>query len=286
MGQMSLEIGYTRPKGQVFKWLGSKFKFAYTITAYFPEQYNRYIEPFIGAGAMLATVAPEEGIAGDALAPLIEAWKILQEDPEHLIEHYTTHFHEFVEAPKETYARILSRYNETPNGPDLLVLTRTCYGGVVRFTKEGKMSTPSGMHKPMSIKTFRAVVHEWRERLKGTTFYHQSFEETMAMAKEGDLVYCDPPYIASQRILYGAQSFQFQRLLEVIESCKSRGVKVVLSIDGKKKSGKQKIALEVPDGLFEREHFVSCGASMLRRFQKSGEKMKGEDVHDRLLLTW
>ena len=61
---------------------------------------------------------------------------------------------------------------------------------------------------------------------------------------------------------------------------------LTLSIDGHKKSGKKIINLEIPIGLFERELLIDGGSSMLRRFQKKGSSMNGEDVRDRLLLTW
>ncbi len=63
------------------------------------------------------------------------------------------------------------------------------------------------------------------------------FEETLDRARRGDLVYCDPPYSCTQSILYGAQSFSLPRLFAAIERCKARGARVVLSIDGTKRSG-------------------------------------------------
>jgi DNA adenine methylase len=72
----------------------------------------------------------------------------------------------------------------------------------------------------------------------------------------------------------------------VIEKCKRKGVNVILSIDGTKKSGNKICDLEVPDGLFEREIFVNCGRSMLRRFQMGGKSLETEVVADRLLLTY
>lgn len=148
------------------------------------------------------------------------------------------------------------------------------------------MSTPIGPHKPMETETFAAIVMEWRERIKNTIFLKKPFTETMPMALEGDLIYCDPPYLDSQSILYGAQSFDFAELIEQIQQCKKRGAKVALSIDGKKKSGTKTIKIEIPDGLFEREVYLSGGSSMLKRFQNEGREMVGEDIHERLLLTW
>jgi DNA adenine methylase len=100
------------------------------------------------------------------------------------------------------------------------------------------------------------------------------------------LVYCDPPYSFSQTILYGAQSFGIDRLLHAIVRSKERGVFVVLSIDGSKKSGDEICDVSVPRGLFEREVAVNVGRSMLRRFQMEGQTLEGEIVSDRLLLTY
>jgi DNA adenine methylase len=108
----------------------------------------------------------------------------------------------------------------------------------------------------------------------------------MSLAKPGDLIYCDPPYTHSQAILYGAQSFQLEHLLSVIEKCKERGVYVALSIDGTKRSGDLICDLPLPDGLFEREMLIDIGHSMLKRFQMNGKTLEGEKVADRLLLTY
>jgi DNA adenine methylase len=75
-------------------------------------------------------------------------------------------------------------------------------------------------------------------------------------------------------------------LFEEIADCKSRGVFVALSIDGTKKSGRVDCDLPIPDGLFERVASVTCGRSMLRRFQMDGMSLEEEVVTDRLLLTY
>lgn len=112
------------------------------------------------------------------------------------------------------------------------------------------------------------------------------FEEAMNRARRGSVVYCDPPYSFTQSILYGAQGFGIERLFETIDRCKARGVHVVLSIDGSKKSGDLLCNVPIPQGLFEREAVVNCGRSMLRRFQMNGKSLEEEVVADRLLLTY
>ena len=72
----------------------------------------------------------------------------------------------------------------------------------------------------------------------------------------------------------------------MIARCKERGVAVALSIDGTKRSGNRLCEVPIPVGVFEREVFVNCGRSMLRRFQMAGQTLEGEVVSDRLLLTY
>lgn len=275
-------------KTQLLKWIGNKQRFAHEIASYFPQDIETYFEPFIGSGAVLAALQPPRAVASDVFAPLVEIWRTLKGDPQLLVEWYRERHAIYAAAPKpEGYDRIRASYNRAPNGADLLFLCRSCYGGVVRFRKaDGYMSTPCGVHEPISPRAFAERVEIWRRRTCGAEFVHADFEKAMEQARDNDLVYCDPPYVDSQSILYGGQNFSLARLFRAIASCKSRGVRVALSIDGTKKSGSVQCALDLPDGLFEREAFVNCGRSMLRRFQREGETLEDEVVHDRLLLTY
>jgi DNA adenine methylase len=142
------------------------------------------------------------------------------------------------------------------------------------------------MQTPISPKTLSERINLCRRRVKGTKFILADFSETMEFASKGDLVYCDPPYQYCQQIIYGSQSFRISGLWTAIQKCKERGAKVVLSLDGKIKSEQVELRHNFPMGLFEQEVFIPRGSSMLRRFQKKGAKMVGEDVQDRLLLTW
>ena len=279
---------YYPPKSQLLKWVGNKQKFAVEITKNFPVKYGRYFEPFLGSGAILATVAPHNGMGSDTFKPLMEIWKMLKENPKELINWYSERRNKIETASKEeVYSKTLASYNKNPNGADFLFLTRACYGGIVRFRKaDGYMSTPCGVHTPIPNESFIKRVNEWKERLKKVDFVHCDYKEAFAQAKKGDLIYCDPPYSHSQAILYGAQDFRLEDLLFEIEKAKSKGVNVALSIDGHKKSGNQLCDLPIEKGLFKNELYVNCGRSMLRRFQLEGQTLEEENVSDRLLLSY
>ncbi len=273
---------------QLLKWVGNKQRFANEIASYFPTDYLTYWEPFLGSGAVLGTLQPKRAVGSDNYFPLFEIWSKLKESPDTLKSWYADRWHKLMTGNKnEVYEQIKATYNKKPNGADLLFLCRTCYGGIVRFRQsDGHMSTPCGVHTPISPKSFSIRVDTWHRRTSGTIFKFMDFSEAMESAKKGDIVYCDPPYRHTQTILYGAQAFNLERLIACIDKCKSRGVRVALSIDGTKQSGKLKCDLPIPEGLFERQILVNCGRSMLKRFQMEGQSLEHEVVEDRLLLTY
>jgi len=275
-------------KGQLLKWVGNKQRHAPRIIAHLPVDFGTYYEPFLGSGAVLAHLAPGRAVASDAFGPLIEIWQQLQADPEVVIDWYRSR-HALIEGMGKTaaYEQVKAAYNATPNGADLLFLSRVCYGGVVRFRKKnGHMSTPCGAHPPMLPARFAERARIWAARTRHTRFVQADYAQIMAEAQAGDLCYLDPPYADSQTILYGAQGFSLPHLFEVIAACKARGVRVALSLDGTKKSGDHHVALPIPEGLFLREVYVQLGKSMLRRFQMDGQTLEAEHVADRLLLTF
>ncbi len=275
-------------KTQLLKWIGNKQRFAHEIATYFPTDIGTYYEPFLGSGAVLAALQPPRAVATDVFPSLIEIWQTLRNNRQQLVDWYRERYRLYTSLPKpEGYELIRDSYNRTANGADLLFLCRSCYGGVVRFRKaDGYMSTPCGVHDPITPTAFAERVEIWERRTAGAEFACADFAKAMAQAKAGDLVYCDPPYVDSQSILYGGQGFSLPRLYKAIAECKERGVRVALSIDGTKKSGDVSCQINVPDGLFEEEAMVNCGRSMLRRFQRGGSTLEDEVVHDRLLLTY
>lgn len=273
---------------QLLKWIGNKQKQAASIIGFFPKQFGTYFEPFLGSGGVLGVLKPKEAVASDTFLPLIQIWQTLHNDKEELKRQYAERYSLIAKMGKRAaYDKVLESYNRNPNGADLLFLCRTCYGGVVRFRKnDGYMSTPVGVHAPISAESFGKRADIWHMRTQGTRFLHLDFAKAMDQAKKGDLVYCDPPYTDSQTILYGAQAFSLQRLFNSISDCKKRGVYVALSIDGTKYSGRKICDIAIPEGLFVREEFVNVGRSMLKRFQMDGRSLEDHEVRDRLLLTF
>jgi DNA adenine methylase len=286
--EKDLRSQHQRPKGQLLKWIGSKYRMAEQITAHFPPDCGRLWDVFLGSGVILATAGLNRGVGCDVFAPVIEIWKAVQSDPAIVKAWYRTRWERMINSSKvNVYEEVKASYNSHPNGGDFLFLSRACYGGVVRFRKmDGYMSTPCGPHQPISPESFDLRVDEWHRRIQGCEFHLMDYSQAMDMAQPGDVVYCDPPYTHSQGILYGAQTFSLPALFQKIAACKKRGVHVALSIDGTKKSGEFQCDLPIPVDLFEQELTIPVGRSMLKRFQMYGKDLSDEWVTDRLLLTY
>lgn len=281
----------------LLKWIGNKQRFADTIISYMPESFNNYYEPFLGSGAVMAALLDADAnrlfphfnhaYGSDILPFLIEIFKLAKDNPDSLIDYYQDEITRYYNDPEKQYDIIKERFNIRHNPYDFLLLSRTCYSGVIRFRKsDGYMSTPRGPHKPISPETFAKRLLQWNALLPKATFTCESYISAMDKPVAGDLVYCDPPYTHSQSIIYGAQDFEIEMLWQKIAECKERGVKVILSINGMRDSKKTDISVTPPNGLFERNLLINCGTSMIDRLQNNGKAMTNKKVDDQLLLTW
>lgn len=281
----------------LLKWVGNKRKVAQKIISYFPSQFNNYYEPFVGSGAVLAELQEENvnslltdfnhAYASDNNSYLIDIFSYVKKDPDVIINYYRKNIEHFLDNKKENYEIIRDRFNSQPNGLDLCLLSRTCYSGIIRFRKsDGYMSTPVGPHKPIKPESFRERVMTWHNLISNTDFECLDFSESMRRAGKDDVIYCDPPYTHSQGILYGAQEFKIDDLWDAIYAAKQRGVKVLVSINGKRESSHKDISVTPPAGLFERIIDINVGKSMVDRLQKGGQKMVNSEVTDKLMLTY
>ena len=59
------------------KWVGGKTQLLDELKKYIPKNFNKYIEPFVGGGALLFDLAPQKAIINDANEELINAYIIL-----------------------------------------------------------------------------------------------------------------------------------------------------------------------------------------------------------------
>ena len=178
----------------LLKWVGNKRKVANRIISFFPQTFNNYYEPFLGSGAVLAELLQQsesllpitfaKSFGSDSNRYLIDIFKYVKNNPSILINYYASNIEHFTDDKKKKYEIIRDRFNANPNGLDFCLLSRTCYGGIIRFRKsDGYMSTPVGPHKPLSPQTFKYRVEVWHNLIKDTKFENLDYKTAMRRAK-------------------------------------------------------------------------------------------------------
>lgn len=275
-----------RTPRQLIKWIGSKHRCAEQILRFFPSGFRRYYEPFFGGGSVLGALAPASAVASDVLAPLMGIWRMVRTAPDELVAGYRRRWEAFMSDRRGAYGDVQRAFNLARDPVDLLFLCRTCYGGVVRFRRQdGAMTTSLGDFSPIPPDEFARRVQAWRPRVAAVDLRTADFEPVMAEATRGDLIYCDPPYAGSQRIIYGAHEFSIERLLQSVEGARSRGAHVALSLQAADvRHGVDRAASS--GDLFRRCIPIDRGGTMLRRLHSRKEPALADRAADRLLLTW
>jgi DNA adenine methylase len=70
------------------KWSGNKSKYIKHIEPLLPSTYNRYVEPFVGSGALFLHLQPKKWIINDLNKDLINIWNTIRDSPEKIIKNF------------------------------------------------------------------------------------------------------------------------------------------------------------------------------------------------------
>ena len=221
------------------KWAGGKRQLIPQLKKYFPKTFNKFIEPFVGGGAVFFNLLPSKAILSDNNSDLINCYKIIQNDVNALISSLKKHKYE-----KDYYYEIRAldrdyvRYNELSpieKASRTIYLNKTGYNGLYRVNSKGLFNVPFGRHKNPNIcdETNLMAVHR---ALKNVEIYEGSFEICLNFAKKNDFIYFDPPYFplsdTSLFTSYTKDNFGEDaqiKLFEVFKELVRRDCKVLLS---------------------------------------------------------
>lgn len=229
--KMEIRESYPRP---FVKWAGGKTQLLSRLITKVPSNFSCYYEPFLGGGALFFSILPERAVLADKNWELINAYIIIRDHVEELIESLKKHKNE-----KEYfyYIRSLDPNNLSPveRASRFIYLNKTCYNGLWRVNSKGKFNVPFGRYKNPKIcdePNLRTI----SEVLKDKTILCADFEEAVAKAKRGDFIYFDPPYFplnpTASFTKYTKEDFNIddqKRLAAVFEELDKRGCFVLLS---------------------------------------------------------
>lgn len=177
------------------KWAGGKYRLMPELRKYFPTDGKRFVDPFLGSGAVSLNVDYPSILAGDVNEALVQTWTALKTQKIEFIGMCKSLFTPENNTP-EAYARLRDEFNDPTNNQraELFVyLNRHCFNGLCRFNKKGKFNVPFGKYTkpyfPENEMLHAVEVSNRMEIIKG------DFRDVFAQVREGDVVYADPPYV-------------------------------------------------------------------------------------------
>ena len=170
-------------------------------------QHANWIEPFFGTGVVgLNTIVGGNRIVGDTNPHIISFYESLQKGeitPQNMRSYLELEGQCLCESAEDGYVHfreIKNRFNSKHSSFDFIFLSRAGFNGMMRFNRKGEWNIPfckkANRFAPAYITKICNQIRESSKVIKRYewAFYNQDFVETINMAQEGDIIYCDPPY--------------------------------------------------------------------------------------------
>lgn len=172
---------------------------------------GRFIEPFMGSGAVALNIAPPRALLADTNQHIIRFYQSVQDgriSAESTRTYLEREGERLREQGKAHYYRIRDRFNDSGDPLDFLFLTRACFNGVMRFNAGGGFNVPF-CNKPNRFRRHHVTricnqVDQVTKTLasRDWEFVCQDWRETLAAVEPGDFVYADPPYFGRHTDYY------------------------------------------------------------------------------------
>lgn len=214
------------------KWAGGKRWMIENYPDVFNINYNRYIEPFVGSGAVFFHLKPKSAIISDINFDLIETYCVIRDDfkrlEKELNKYQRNHCKKYY-----YYIRDKKFRSKVLKAAKFIYLNRTCFNGLYRVNLNGVFNVPVGTKTNVILPTdnFEGISN----LLKNVKLISEDFEAVIAKAKAGDLLFIDPPYTVKHNNnnfrKYNKRIFSWEdqiRLFNSVIDAKRRGAKIII----------------------------------------------------------
>lgn len=159
---------------------------------------GRYIEPFVGSGAVFFDLRSRVRLRrvhlADGNEELINLYRCVRDDVEGVIRRLSRH--RSLHSEEHFYdvrARDPRRLSDAARAARVIYLNRTCFNGLYRVNRDGRFNVPMGRYENPKILDAVAL-RAASAALRGVTLKCAHFRKTLDVARKGDFVYFDPPY--------------------------------------------------------------------------------------------
>lgn len=198
----------------VLKYRGGKSREIPRFLKYIPDDFNRYIEPFFGGGAVFFYLEPNDAIINDVNARLVTFYKQLRDNyPEMRSQldalqiQYEKNQTEYkknkslepdkhvINPNEELYYNMRKLFNHPDDtfldGVLYFFINKTAYSGMIRYNNSGEYNVPFGRYPNFNT---NLVTEQHSKLLQQAKLYNVDYSRIFDMAEENDFIFLDPPY--------------------------------------------------------------------------------------------
>ncbi len=225
---------------QPFQYQGSKRALAPLILRYLPESMSRLVEPFCGSAAVSIAAAArgrKEFWLNDFNKPLAELLALMINNPRELARFYAELWRGDHADALEHYYQKREEFNRHQDARLLLYLLARCVKGAVRYNGEGLFNqSPDKRRLGTRPETMRENIAAVSALLRGKTIVTSlSYEDVLANAQPGDVVYMDPPYqgVCGERDSRYFAGISFDHFVAELETLNHKSIRYLVSYDGR-----------------------------------------------------
>jgi len=231
----------------LFMWAGGKNKMLKKYANYLPEQFDSYIEPFLGGGAMFVWAYKKNPEAtfflNDVNEDIMRIYQSIRNDVGNFLttlDKYQEDFlplskperKKFYYALRQEHAYNYQKWTATEEAATLYFLMKTGFNGIWQINKNtnGRFGTPSGLLNQKDKVYDYDNVMEWHEALQKCTLISGDFTDCLEYAQPNSFVFLDPPYRGSftQYGVFFDDTLQL-RVIKLLNDLTSAGCHVMMS---------------------------------------------------------
>jgi len=198
----------------VLKYRGGKIREISRFLHYIPNNFDRYIEPFLGGGALFFHIEPTCAVLNDINVRLMGFYLQLRDKYPQMREQFDALQAEYernqcvyeklkAERPNERipnanedlYYHLRKLYNSPDEtwleGVLYFFINKTAYSGMLRYNRRGDYNVPFGRYPYFNT---QRVTKRHSELLQRAELFSVDYSQIFSMAEKNDFIFLDPPY--------------------------------------------------------------------------------------------
>lgn len=270
--KLDKHITFNHELNPLIKWSGGKKDEIDHFKKYIPDNYNVYLEPFVGGGSLFFNLSPNKFVISDIHPELIDFYNSIKDG-------YSKDIYSFMEInpnDEESYYKVRDKMDintQLDNAKRFYYLRKTCFRGMLRYNKKGKFNIPYGRYS--SIDYSSLLNNNYHSLLSGNDnlILNKSFEYIFENYNDHDnFMFLDPPY-DSPFTDYGYCIFDKEKHIILANYFKTTKIKCLMVI------GKTDFIVELYKDFIKEEY------SKKYKFKIHSNRVGNEIDNNHLIIT-